>query len=247
MKRKCLVAGALSLVTAIAFAAGSLVIPVDNFNDGDSDGWLENDFTGDQVASFDASSGSYVLSTTAPVPITDPGAGAIDADWEPSEDRRIFANGTFRGTIRADTYGTTIGFLFRENHETETDYGFYGSTSFGTFYIERFDLFDPDGPQTIIAMADPEEFPFEVGKTYVLEATVVGHKLELKAWELGCKPPRHPILRVHDKTLGPEDGTGLGAIAFLDPVPLAQQGITHVTLNATVDDLKFIPAKKNKR
>lgn len=156
----------------------------------------------------------------------------------------MFANGTMRGLIRANTYGTTIGFLFRESHETETDYGFYGSTSFGTFYIERFNLFEnPAAPQTIIAMADPDEFPFEVGVTYVLEATVVGHNLELKAWKLGDAEPAEPILRVQHKELMPPENTGLGTIAFFDPVPLALQGVEEVVVSATVDDLTFTPGR----
>jgi hypothetical protein len=222
-------------------AAGGSAIVIDSFNDGDSEGWLENDFTGGR-GSFDASSGSYVLETTEPIPIDDPSVGTLDADWEPSEGAPIFANGTMRGLIRANTYGTTIGFLFRESHETETDYGFYGSTSFGTFYIERFNLLEnPAAPQTIIAMADPDDFPFEVGETYVLEATVVGHKLELKAWKLGDEEPEEPILSVQDKDFKAPENTGLGAIAFFDPVPLALQGVDEVVVSATVDDLTFIP------
>jgi hypothetical protein len=242
MKRHWIAIG-LSLLALTALAAGGGVIRIDNFNDGDSEGWEENDFTGGR-GSFDASSGAYVLSTTEPIPIDDPSVGTLDADWERSENNRRFAHGTMRGIIRANTFGTTVGFLLRENHgESEHDYGFFGSTSFGTFYIERFDLSDPDGPQTIIAMADPEEFPFEVGETYVLEATVVGHKLELKAWNICDREPRKPILKVHDKEFGPKDGTGLAAIAFFDPVPLLAAGVEEVQVSATVDNLTFTPEK----
>jgi hypothetical protein len=242
MKRYLLFTLGLSLLAAAAIAGGGSTLTIDNFNDGDSEGWLENDFTAG-LGVFDPSSGEYHLYTTEPIPINDPSTGALDADWEPSEEVQLFANGTMQGTIRANTYGTTIGFLFRESHETETDYGFYGSTSFGTFYIERFDLFDPDGPQTIIAMADPDEHPFEVGVTYVLKATVVGNTLELKAWELGDDEPAEPILIVKDKTLSAPENTGLGCIAFFDPLPLSLEGVTEVTVDATVDNLTFTPGK----
>ena len=229
----------LTLVAATVLAAGGSTILVDDFDDGDSAGWLENDFTGGR-GSFDASSGAYVLETTEPIPVTDPSVGTLDADWLPSEGVPMFANGTLRGTIRANTFGTTIGFLFRESHETETDYGFYGSTSFGTFYIERFDLLgNPEAPQTIIAMADPAEFPFEVGVTYVLEATVVGHNLTLKAWELGDEEPDEPILTVQDKELRAPENTGLGAIAFFDPAPLMALDVEEVIVSATVDNITF--------
>jgi hypothetical protein len=187
--KRILTAIGLLLVGVSVFAGGhgKHTILVDNFNDGDSEGWLETDFTaftGDPRGSFDASSGSYLLETTEPIPVDDPSVGTLDADWEPSEDNPLFGNGTMRGIIRANTDGTTIGFSLRESHETETAYGFWGSTSFGTFYIDRFDLFaNPSAPQTIIAMADPDEFPFQVGETYILEASVVGHKLTLQAWK----------------------------------------------------------------
>lgn len=233
----------VAVVGTSLLAAGGSTLVIDDFNDGDSEGWLENDFTGGR-GMFDASSGSYVLETTEPIPIDDPSVGTLDADWEPSEGVPMLANGTMRGLIRANTYGTTIGFLFRESHETETDYGFYGSTSFGTFYIERFNLFEnPDAPQTIIAMADPAKFPFEVGVTYVLEATVVGSKLELNAWKLGDPKPAAPILSVQDKEFKAPENTGLGTIAFFDPLPLSLQGVEEVVVSATVDDLTFTPGK----
>lgn len=238
----------LSLVTAIMLGAGGPMgtIPVDNFDDGNSDGWSKNDLTGGR-GTFEVRSGSYFLETTEPIAVLDPSVGTLDSDWEPSEDEPTFANGTMRGTVRANTDGTTVGFLVRENHETETDYGFYGSTSFGTFYIEQYDLFGtPDAPQTIIAMADPDEFPFEVGVTYVLEASVINHKLTLKAWRADGPEPNRPVLTLHDKKFGPGAGSGLGVIAFFDPAPLLAAGVEAVVVSATVDDLTFTPARKVK-
>jgi hypothetical protein len=238
MKRKLLTIG-LILVCATLLAAGGHTILIDNFNDGDSEGWEETDFTGGRGV-FDASSGAYVLRTTEPIPIDDLSVGTLDADWEASEDNGRYANGTLRATIRANTYGTTVGLLMRDTHEIEADYGFYGSSGFGTFYIEYFNFSEnPDAPQTIIAMADPEDFPFVVGVTYNLEAKVVGHRLSLKAWKVGDPEPAEPMLVVVDKRLGPDDATGLAAIAFFDPAPLAEQGVEAVTVNATVDDITF--------
>jgi hypothetical protein len=183
-----------------------------------------------------------VLSTTEPIPVDDPSVGTLDADWERSEDRHKFANGTMRGTIRANTDGTTVGFLLRDSHETESDYGFFGSASFGTFYIEHFNLSaNPTAPQTILAMADPEEHPFEVGVTYNLEASVVGHRLTLKAWKVGDPEPEKPILRASDRRLGPRSGSGIAAIAFFDPAPLMEAGVTAVVVSGTVDAITFRP------
>jgi hypothetical protein len=240
MNRKWTATGlTLIAIAALGSGRGWHTIHVDNFNDGNSDGWEETDFTAGR-GSFDASSGSYVLRTTEPIPVDDLSVGTLDADWERSEDRRRFENGTMRGTIRAETDGTTVGFLLRDSHETESDYGFYGSASFGTFYIEYFNLAEnPDAPQTILAMADPEEFPFEVGVTYNLEASAVDHRLTLKAWKVGDCEPRRPILRVSDRRLGPGEGSGIAAIAFFDAAPLMAAGVTEVEVHATVDDLTF--------
>ncbi|MEX2139328.1 MAG: hypothetical protein WD894_08710 [Pirellulales bacterium] len=237
----------LLAVTALSAGEGRRTILIDNFNDGDSEGWEEFDITcltGPCRGSFDAGSGEYVLETTEAIPVNEPTVGKLDADWAPAEDNPVFGHGTMRGTIRANTDGTTVGFALRENHEDRIHYGFFGSTSFGTFYIERFSFFDPDARgQTILAMADPDDFPFEAGKTYILEASIVGDKLTLKAWEEGARKPRRPILKVHHDEFAPEDGTGLAVVAFFDPEPLTDgednNDLTEVTVSATVDDLTF--------
>ena len=88
-------------------------------------------------------------------------------------------------------------------------------------------------------MADPEEFPFEVGVTYNLEASAVGSKLTLRAWKVGDERPATPILYVFDRRLPPSAGSGIAAIAFFDPVPLMDAGVTEVEISATVDDITF--------
>jgi hypothetical protein len=235
---------ALAAVAATALAAGDprRTILVDDFNDGDADGWVETDFTG--VGVFYVHKGKYWLETIEPIPIDDPSVGTLDSDWEYSEHRPRFANGTVRGTIRANTYGTTVGFLMRDNHETESDYGFFGSTAFGTFYIERFELqAHPDSPQTILAMADPEKFPFKEGETWNLEATVIGSTLSLKAWRVGDCKPDEPMLVVRDRVLTADSGSGIATIAFFDPLPLWFEGVEAVRVSATVDNITFTPGR----
>jgi hypothetical protein len=240
MKRKWLTIG-LFLAAATALASGGNTILIDNFDDGDSEGWEETDFTGGR-GSFDANTGKYVLRTTEPIPVDDPSVGTLDADWEASEDAGQYTNGTLRATIRANTDGTTVGLLMRDTHELEADYGFFGSASFGTFYIEYFNFSEnPDAPQTILAMADPDDFPFITGVTYHLEAKVIGNRLSLKAWPVGSEEPSEPMLVVKDDRLRTNDGSGLAAIAFFDPAPLIDAGIKAVTVNATVDDIRFTP------
>ncbi len=233
--------------TVLAGGRGNRVIVVDDFNDGDASGWEETDFTAGR-GSFTVVGGKYVLQTTEPIAIDDPSVGALDADWEPSMENPMFSNGTVRGTIRANTYGTTVGFLLRDSHETESDYGFFGSTSFGTFYIERFELLaHPEAPQTILAMADPEDFPFAAGEDWNIEARVIGRQLRMWAWKVGDQRPRRPLLSVADKVLGPDSGSGIAAIAFFGPAPLISQGVTEVQVSGTVDNITFTPGRGRNR
>ena len=133
-----------------------------------------------------------------------------------------------------------MGFLLRDNEETESDYGFYGSTSFGTFYIERFEFgAHPEAPQTIIAMADASKFPFVAGVNYHVEGSVVGKKISMKFWKVGDPEPGIPQLTVTDKTLKPGFGNRLSAVVFIDPAPLIQAGVGQVVVNGAFDDIHF--------
>jgi hypothetical protein len=208
---------------------------VDDFTDGDDAGWTRIDFTGG--ATFDASSGAYQLRTAGPLPPDDPTVGTMAATWDGSADDEVFGNGVVAGTVRANTAGTTAGFYLRGNTtpDEDHDYGFYGSSSLGTFYIERFDI--TTGGQTILAMADPSQHPFVAGVDYRIEGGVWGDWIWLRAWEVGEPRPALPQLVVRDTTFGPEDGLLLGAIAFFDPAAVS----APIQVDATFDDITFRP------
>ena len=143
--------------------------------------------------------------------------------------------------MRANTPGSTVGLLLRANDSpgSDHDYGFYASSSFGTFYIERFDITQPV-PQTILAMADPAEAPFAAGEDWYLEGSVVGGQITLKAWKVGTTEPERPLLSVRDRTFGPEDGTLLCVIAMIDRAAVTGP----VRVSATFDDISFTPAQR---
>jgi hypothetical protein len=208
---------------------------IDDFADGDDAGWTRIDFTG--AATFDASSSAYRLRTAGSLPPDDPSVGTMAATWDGSASDVAFGNGIVGGTVRANTPGTTAGFYLRGNTDpgSDHDYGFYGSSSFGTFYIERFDI--TAGGQTILAMADPAEHPFVAGVDYHIEGGVRGDRIWLRAWAVGEPRPARPLLVVRDDTFGPADGTLLGAIAFFDPAAVTGP----VQVDATFDDITFRP------
>jgi hypothetical protein len=173
--------------------------------------------------------------------------GTVDAHWEPSINNVRFSNGTLRGTFRANTEGTSVGFLLRANEETFSDYGFYGSSGFGTFYIERFDTSAPPTPdqqfpgQSIIRMANPEDHPFVVGQAYRIAASVVGQNIQMKAWKVGDPEPVKPMLSVQDTDLKPDSGSAICVLVIFDPTPLSRAGVTAVRTSGTFDDITFTP------
>ncbi len=223
---------------ALATAANAPTILIDNFNDGNDDGWLREDFTlgalwGPSI--FDASTGAYHLKQSGFVPPNDPNVGTIDSTLAVSENNNFYANGYFRGTVRAAEPGTTCGLIMRADDEGGTDNGFYYSSSFGAFYIEHFDFSQP-APQTILAMTPPGQVPFRPGETWNIEGGAVGHRLTLKAWRVGTPEPKSPQLSVEDPGFGPTGGgTELCVIAFFDSA-----AVNHpVKVSAAFDNLTF--------
>jgi hypothetical protein len=247
MRRKFATIG-LSFVAMILLTAGgpNSTVLVDNFNDRNDDGWIHDDLTPAQMATFDASSGSYTLDSVVPVLVGDPSVGTVDTHWGPSINHPRFSNGTLRGTFRANTKGSSVGFLLRANDVVGSDYGFYGSTSFGTFYIESFDpTTHPNAPQTIIAMADPAKFPFVAGQAYRIEASVVGQNIQMKAWKVGYPEPVKPMLSLRDMSLKPSSGSAICVLVIFDPVPLSKAGVSAVRTSGTFDDITFTPGRPN--
>jgi hypothetical protein len=233
----------LALVSVLLLTAGGhdWTILHDNFNDGDADGWNQNDFTvgiPGGPGEFNVVNGEYVIESTGPIAVDDPSVGTIESHWAASEDDPRFSNGKMSGTIRANTDGTSVGFTLRDSDETESGYDFCASTSLGTFYIDRF-VGSDSPPQTILAIADPKDHPFVAGRTYHIEASLVGDKLEMRAWEVGQRKPNRPMLSVTDSVLGPDSASEISVFVFFDPDPLTAAGVTSVKVSGAFDNIKF--------
>ncbi|QDV39191.1 hypothetical protein ElP_71550 (plasmid) [Tautonia plasticadhaerens] len=171
----------LSLAAVIMLAAGdpNSTIVIDDFDDGDAEGWDLNSPTGLGI-SYVNEEGEYVIESIEPIPLDHPFAGIIESHWEPAEGQPRFSSGTLRGTIRANTFGTTAGFFVREGDDPIAGSRCCTSTGFGTFYISRVDR-RAVPPITLLAMADPAQLPFFPDEDWDVEAGFVGHRLWMKA------------------------------------------------------------------
>ena len=107
------------LVTALATQAPAQTILIDDFNDGNVDGWTTFDSTVGRRGPFrygpgifDASSGAYHLETTGIVPVGAPGNGRLWSTWDQSSDP-TFSNGFVRAKVRVETDETIVSLALR--------------------------------------------------------------------------------------------------------------------------------------
>src|SRR5262245_32353291 len=104
VRKLCTLCLVLVAMTTVAAGGGGAIL-IDNFNDGNDDGWSRMDLTAGTPwgpATYDASSGEYLLETPGPVPVDDPNVGTIIATWEKSRGKSRFSNGSIRGRVRAN-------------------------------------------------------------------------------------------------------------------------------------------------
>lgn len=206
---------------------------IDDFNDGDDDGWRRIDFLqalglGETI--FDASSNAYSISSVdevVPIPAGCVGSGSV---WEPSatgaRDRHRYSNGTVRATLRLNN-DISSGFItMRSDPDTITEYVFAANNSLDLVVIER------------IVNAQTEEslgsapFELDAGQDYIIEATAVGPHLSMKIWQSGDEEPSEPQIIAMDETL--KSGV-FGLVSYYCA------GDSGDILSATFDDITFTP------
>lgn len=211
-------------------AVGALTLPVsvqgdllDDFSDGDDDGWgrftLPPDLPG---ASWDASTGVYRLSVENGAPAGGSVASFLDITNDPS-----FSSGYWWATVVRETENSTSHLFMRGELATVNAYafGWYPDTG---LLIQRID----GGSSTVLASDD--SFVQDVGTEYILEAGAFAaesgaNDLELRMWPLGDDRPALPQLEATDSMYS-SGANGIVAQAFSDG-----------DLSATFDDVSFVP------
>jgi len=200
-------------------------ILIDDFNDGNDDGWQRIDTTTGQPwgpGTFDASSGSYHLEGAGDVPTGE--QGILVSVYEASADP-AFNDGHLRTTLRTDN-DTLLYLVMRADPATFTAYVFGASAETGRFFWNKLvnNMIVEEG-----LTIEPNP-PFAVGQDWVLEAGTVGDQLSMKAWKLGDPEPTLPQWTHVDSTIS-EGQFGVGANHWATQPPS--------TVDATFDDIMF--------
>jgi hypothetical protein len=221
----CLVVGVVLVCWGGSSSHAQILI--DDFNDGNDEGWQRVDTTtGDAwgPGTFDASSGSYQLEGASAVPTGE--RGELISFYEGSTDP-AFTDGYLRTTLSTDN-NTLVFLLMRSDAATFTGYLFGASASDGVFFWNKFKNYTfIEGDEWL------PDTPFAVGQEWVLEAGTVGNQLSMKAWRLGeLEPPDPQWTHIDDSSRPLTEGQfAVGASRF-PPLP-------PETLNATFDDIFF--------
>jgi hypothetical protein len=207
------------------------VIPVDDFDDGDDEGWTYIDTTVGQPwgpGTYDASSGAYLLQGAGPVPPDDPTDGLLVSEWDMSADPK-FSNGYLRVKVKVNEKNTAAFVAMREDLSTFSSDVFGVDTELDNFrfFIRSFENFVGVGPSAM--MVGP---PYEPNTEWMLEAGAVGSQLSLKYWEVGDPEPAVPQMTRTDV----RGATGKFSVFVSFPGGHNPASV----ISATFDDIVFI-------
>ncbi len=223
--------GAIVLMLAYAGPARATMILVDDFNDGNDDGWTPHDLSiGDPwgPGTFDASTGSYQFVGRSAVPVGE--AGSLGSFWDTSSEPS-FSNGLLRATMRANNDTTITAIVMRAtpgpNPAAHRWYLFGGNPASGGFWYNEWDgqHLGQDG-----FFADELFLP---GDDWMIEAGAVGNQLSMKVWKVGEQEPADPQWTSTD--VSPLGLGQIGVAAWHWPLEQTPAGI----VDATFDDIYF--------
>ena len=215
------------------FAAAPLwadTIVIDNFDDGDLDGWNVIDTTVGQSfgpADINANDGELAFRSGGVVP-----RGAFSdmfAVWDGASDTQ-YSEGHLRANVRAETLGSFAYLYFRVSDDLESGYLFGATTHLGG----RFGFNKVLGNQVVSDRAIDPSLSFGVNEWWTIEAGAIGDELSMKVWPTGDPEPEEPQLVFRDRSF--ETGTiAIGGIRHVSPPPAPD------FVSVTFDDISFTP------
>ncbi|MEE9131672.1 MAG: hypothetical protein V3T84_16780 [Phycisphaerales bacterium] len=195
------IAPTFCVVAAVSLAAPVRADLIDDFNDGNDDGWshfdgLQGTPWGPTI--YDASSGQYAISSTQPLPPLEQ-LVVTGTFWTESIKDSSFSNGFLTTMIRADNAVTNLASAMRFDLVNGNGYVFIADITQDTIGILRVD----NGAPVILVAGF---FELLLGQDYLLEAGVLGPdlslgaNLSLKIWAVGDPEPADPQLTANDSS-----------------------------------------------
>ncbi|UCD74123.1 MAG: hypothetical protein JSV91_10070 [Phycisphaerales bacterium] len=210
-----------AMIAALVLTASGRAQLLDDFSDGNDDGWTRFTVPPDLPwASWDASTYVYRLSVDDTKGLT-PEGSAVASILDLTDDPE-FWNGYWWATVVRETGNSTTVLFMRGGFEPTRAYLFGWRPDTGLF-IGRV-----DGASITILAIDPT-FVQYVGTEYVLEAGAIGSDLELRMWLPGQDRPEFPQVSTTDYYYA-SGANGIVAQAYSDG-----------DLSATFDDVSFAP------
>lgn len=212
--------GILAGVLALPAYAGTGAL-IDDFDDGNLDGWTFDDQTSGQEGAASVLNGMVQMTTPAPV------NGALFLAYVDSFLTPTYADGTMTCTLRSDAIGTTAGFFLRSDGVDSAYLAFLATDEKGdgALIYNRFE-------DAVLTAVQEVPVDFAVGQAWRLSAATVGAAIELKAWPDGGSEPPDPQLVITDTTFS-TGGFGLFTSRLINPDNPLQQ------LDASFDNVYF--------
>ncbi len=221
---------ALVLMLGLTSLAHGQVIPIDDFNDGNADGWTPIDTTiGEDFGpgTYDASSGEYLLQGGGPVPTDVPTDGVLFSQWDMSSDPQ-FLNGYVRFKTRVNEKNTSSFVVMRADVPTFSGHIFGVNTELDNF---RFLIQTLVNGESTLAILETGPI-YEPNQDWMFEAGAIGDQLSLKWWQPGEKEPVSPQIVATEGSLS-SGSLLVGASSPGDHNPPS-------LVSASFDDLSFV-------
>ena len=178
-----------SVVSVIAIPSQAQFTLIDDFNDGNDEGWTHLDPTvGESYGpgTFDASSFAYHLMGAGPVPTGE--IGNLAAFWDESVGSQ-YQNGYLRGTISVTT--GNVAYLVLRGNAANGDFYLFGIDPSGespVFFFNRIE----GGEVTRLNGFDISGELVDSGEEWIVQAGAIGNQLSMKAWKPGQPEPAAP-------------------------------------------------------
>ena len=224
-----MVLAGIALLLVPAGVASAQWTLIDDFNDGNDDGWTRIDLSVGKPwgpGTFDASSFAYHLLGGGVVPEGE--SGFMASIWDASSDP-LYSDGFLKAKIRTDdeTVLVVLGLRFLN---VGTWYAFGANAIANRFFLSKIFQYEEVVNERFFA-----DEPFRAGEDWVIEAGAVGDQLSMKMWRLGDDEPSEPQWTYTDPTPLPPERLGVAAFHWaIEQTPAGR-------VDVTFDDIYFHP------